>query len=958
MLSIPKGSEMAQTKKSASSSKQKKSTVTKIETNKNKTTKTRQTAKRDNSNAIRLTPYILSVIAILVSVCVVLGEGWFGESIKDVLSGLFAAASYLFPIFIFVRALLWKRDIEDGLATGRTICLAVVFLIITMLLHILGGGQETFEVAAHYAAGQEFVGGGVLGGLFGHLIFKCIGKTGSIIILFAAGIILALYVAGITPKGAFIYIAYKIKFANEERENRRLEKAEAQANTYSRSKQREQEYLEYLKQKKQKEQKEKPFNETSAYNRPHEPSPIPETAERFKIKKKDKQSKKDSDRIKDSLGVMTSEEFDNITTEEKQLTLNDQPAPVEIEKPLTQEELDEQKYNEVMQRTQERIANARKDDGATYSVSANDTLDAVGVAMLEMQVDNANSDSPSSSFTVETVPQVDDEVATITEEPADFDASGLFVNAEAASMIDRISEQANQKIETPANKKPEPVRVERKYVFPPVDLLTADPGIQDSGVKEELQENAKKLVDTLNSFKIKTKIENISRGPTITRYELLPEPGTRVRSIVNLIDDIALNLATSGVRIEAPIPGKAAVGIEVPNKTRATVHLRTLIEDKRFKEAKSNLTCCLGEDVGGDPVYLDIAKMPHLLIAGATGSGKSVCLNSIITSILYKANPEEVKMILIDPKKVELTIYNGDSHLLVPVVSDPKKAAGSLSWAVSEMERRYGLIEAVGVRDMAGYNNATKDDPDYEYMPAIVIVIDELADLMMTAPDDVENSICRIAQKARAAGMYLVIGTQRPSVDVITGLIKANIPSRIACRTSSQTDSRTIIDIGSAANLIGKGDMLYSPVGALKPIRVQGAYVDENDIEEVVSFIKEQNQNAEGYSDEIENLIEREAQRCGVKKGASVADTDSEGGDDDEDPMLKKAIELAVDSGKISTSLIQRRLSLGYGRAAKLIDRMEQLGYVSAPDGQKPREVLISKQDYMEMRLKEETPFD
>ncbi|MBE6541529.1 MAG: DNA translocase FtsK [Ruminococcaceae bacterium] len=549
----------------------------------------------------------------------------------------------------------------------------------------------------------------------------------------------------------------------------------------------------------------------------------------------------------------------------------------------------------------------------------------------------------------------------------EFDVSKIFVNPEDAQLLDKLSEAYRKdsldvKRETVSAPKTEELKKTKapmpEYKFPPIDILAEDNNKVGENIKDELQDNAVKLVETLKSFNVKTKIENISRGPTITRYELLPEPGTRVRSIVNLVDDIALNLATTGVRIEAPIPGKSAVGIEVPNKKQATVHLRTLIEDERFDSAKSKLTVCLGEDVAGEAVYFDIGKMPHLLIAGCTGSGKSVCINSIITSLLYKASPDDVKMILIDPKKVELNIYNGIPHLLVPVVSEPKKAAGSLSWAVSEMERRFGLIESVGVRDIKAYNEVTKNDPDYEYMPRIVIIIDELADLMMTAPDDVEDSICRIAQKARAAGMHLVIGTQRPSVDVITGLIKANVPSRIAFRTSSQIDSRTIIDVGSAANLIGMGDMLFNPVGALKPRRVQGAYVSESDVEEVVAYIKNMNSSYDNSgSEKIVNEIEREAQRCGVsgKKGASAAADD---GGEDEDPMLKAAIELAVDSGKISTSLIQRRLSLGYGRAAKLIDRMEQLGYVSAPDGQKPREVLLSRQDFMEMRLKDEAPFD
>ncbi len=491
----------------------------------------------------------------------------------------------------------------------------------------------------------------------------------------------------------------------------------------------------------------------------------------------------------------------------------------------------------------------------------------------------------------------------------------------------------------------------KKYVFPPVDLLPRDEQSSGANVREELQENGNKLVETLRSFNVRTRIEDIQRGPTITRYELLPEPGTRVRSIINLVDDISLNLATTGVRIEAPVPGKAVVGIEVPNKNKSVVHLRTLIESKKFTENPSKLFCALGEDVAGEAVFLDIGKMPHLLIAGATGMGKSVCINSIVVSLLYKATPEEVKLIMIDPKKVEFNIYNGIPHLLVPVVTDPKKAAGSLSWAVSEMERRFGLIEAVGVREITAYNKATANDPDYEYLPYIVIIIDELADLMMTAPDNVEDSICRLMQKARAAGMHVIIGTQRPSVDVITGLIKANIPSRIACTVASQVDSRTILDRAGAENLIGRGDMLYLPVSASKPIRVQGAFVHENDVENIVTYIKDKNREEAEYSKEVIDKIEEAARNVGNKKKGAPS-LDGEPAEADDDPMLRDALELAVTTGKISTSLIQRKLSLGYGRAAKLIDRMQELGFVSEPSGQKPREVLITKEQFMEMIMR------
>ena len=488
------------------------------------------------------------------------------------------------------------------------------------------------------------------------------------------------------------------------------------------------------------------------------------------------------------------------------------------------------------------------------------------------------------------------------------------------------------------------------YVFPSVELLNKNNDVDTEDHTEELQKRAQLLVDTLKSFRVGVQNVTYSRGPTITRYELKPEVGTRVRSIANLVDDIALNLATAGVRIEAPIPGKAAVGIEVPNETRATVYLRDLIDNPKFTDSKSKLTAALGMDVGGNPIYFDIGKMPHLLIAGTTGSGKSICINCIIMSILYKAKPDELKLILIDPKKVEFNMYKNIPHLYCPIVSEPKKAAGALASAVSEMERRFELIESAGVRDIASYNAIAENDPDFEYMPHMVIIIDELADLMMTARDEVETSICRLAQKARAAGIHVILGTQRPSVDVITGLIKANVPSRIACTVMSQVDSRTIIDVAGAESLIGRGDMLFAPVGASKPMRVQGAFVSDGEVEKIVTFIKENNGEA-NYNSDFISKIEEEAAKCGMgKKGASaVSASDMAGSDEGGDSKFQEAVKLVIEEGKASTSLMQRRLGVGYGRAAKMLDTMEQMGYIGPSDGNKPRRVLITMDEYLRL---------
>ncbi len=490
------------------------------------------------------------------------------------------------------------------------------------------------------------------------------------------------------------------------------------------------------------------------------------------------------------------------------------------------------------------------------------------------------------------------------------------------------------------------------YVIPPISLLTADEGNVGGPTKVDVERTSRKLEEVLASFNVKAKVINCTYGPTVTRYEVQPETGVRVKAISNLADDIALHLAATAVRIEN-IPGKAAVGIEIPNRNVSTVRLRGLIENPIFKENKSRLFTALGEDVAGNPVYLDIAKMPHLLVAGATGQGKSVCINSLIISLLYRNHPNDVKLILIDPKTVEFSDYKDIPHLLVPVINDPKNAAGTLNWACTEMENRYRLIQEVGARDLMGYNSAVADDPERKLLPQIVIFIDEFADLMMTAPDDVETSVCRLAQKARAAGMHLVIGTQRPSVDVITGLIKANIPSRIALTTTSQVDSRTILDMTGAEKLLGKGDMLYNPVGAMKPLRVQGAFVDgKSEVAAVTQFIRDAAHVQ--YDESIMKQIEQEAKLCGMKgkRGAAAAAEGADDGDEKMDPMLMDAIEVAIECNTVSTSLLQRRLSLGYARAARIIDKMERKGYIGEFDAAtKKRSILITREQFAELKL-------
>ncbi|MCC8169369.1 MAG: DNA translocase FtsK, partial [Oscillospiraceae bacterium] len=487
---------------------------------------------------------------------------------------------------------------------------------------------------------------------------------------------------------------------------------------------------------------------------------------------------------------------------------------------------------------------------------------------------------------------------------------------------DEFHQELNAAIEKP------PV----EYVYPSLNLLNK-PKAMSGDQREEMRRNAEKLIAILDDFGVKAKLLQVTQGPTVTRYEIQPDTGIKLSKIVGLADDIALNLAVSTVLI-APVPGKAAVGVEIPNKKVASVSIREILDTTEFKKSKSKLTIALGKDIGGNVVLGDIAKMPHVLIAGATGSGKSVCINSIIMSILYKASPEEVKLIMVDPKVVELGVYNGIPHLLIPVVTEPKKAAGALNWAVAEMMRRYELFKETSVRKLESYNKLMESTGG-EKIPQIVIIIDELADLMMVAAKEVEDYIVRLTQLARAAGLHLIIATQRPSVDVITGLIKANVPSRIAFAVSSQVDSRTIIDKGGAEKLLGNGDMLYYPMGARATTRVQGAFVSDPEIEKVLDFIKE-NMGETHYSEDLAEHIER----CSTGENGVTPDVEEDG-----DPLLQDAIQLAVECGKISTSLIQRRLSVGYSRAGRIIDQMEARGIISGANGLKPRDVLISHAD-------------
>lgn len=517
----------------------------------------------------------------------------------------------------------------------------------------------------------------------------------------------------------------------------------------------------------------------------------------------------------------------------------------------------------------------------------------------------------------------------VTEKSKKSKTSALEVAAET----ENVDQVIRSNIEKP----------KKNYKFPPLALLTK--GQKNSGDSDTyLRKTALKLQQTLENFGVNVTITNVSCGPSVTRYELQPEQGVKVSKIVGLTDDIKLNLAAADIRIEAPIPGKAAVGIEVPNKENTAVMLRDLLESQEFKTSKSNISFAVGRDIGGKAVVADIKKMPHVLIAGATGSGKSVCINTLIMSILYKADPQDVKLIMIDPKVVELSVYNGIPHLLIPVVTDPKKAAGALNWAVAEMTKRYEAFAEYNVRDLEGYNNKVKNIEDIEEegkpekMPQIIIIVDELADLMMVAPGDVEEAICRLAQLARAAGIHLVIATQRPSVNVITGLIKANMPSRIAFSVSSGVDSRTIIDMNGAEKLLGKGDMLFYPSGYQKPVRVQGSFVSDKEVQAVVDYLVDHNENTK-YNEEIENHVNTTSVSGAVSGGQS-------GGDNSRDVYFTEAGKFIIEKDKASIGMLQRMFKIGFNRAARIMDQLAEAGVVGEEEGTKPRKVLMSMEQF------------
>ena len=890
------------------------STAKKTSSSKKRPTKAELEAKQANDKVLWSTVLFAAGILIAAFAAVEGESAWY--SVHNLILGLFGIATVLVPVILIYASIMIASDKTRATVAGKVIQGIILILICCAVIQIFFA--EPFDenvtlgkiISDLYENGKAFRGGGFFSIVIGVPLIMLFGKTGAAVIVVLLAFVFAMLMANKTVVDIFRFI--KNIFAAADAARPEYEEVE-----------------EFIPPPGARQQKKKPSPTVSeTKNKPCPNSDVPQPIAEEKRKDFNIDIPLPFGKKKDKTADVT------VSPE------NEPAAPAETEKPKSAVELEADaiaKSIEAQEAEKQAARNAVKTEAAEKP--ADDLASIIKKAVTKPITTGSAPQSPA---------------AEAPKSNISIFRKGEKVGKGSTLASNKIGDDENLDMpETTAqdiqNEIAENIPVPAEYIIPPLELLKKSSNeLNAEEAEAEMKQNADTLVETLKSFGVMTRIVDIHRGPTVTRYELQPNAGVKISKITGLADDIALNLAAAGVRIQAPIPGKAAVGIEVPNKIKDIVTLRDVLDTDEFRNAESKLTFAVGKNIDGEIILGDIAKLPHVIIAGTTGSGKSVCTNGIIMSILYNATPDEVRLVLIDPKVVEFKIYDGIPHLLIPVVTDPRKAAGALAWAVQEMLKRYKLFADNNVRDLKGYNEMAAETEGFEPLPRIVIVIDELADLMMAAAGEVEDSICRLAQMARAAGMHLIIATQRPTVDVITGLIKANIPSRIALKVASGIDSRSIINEIGAEKLLGNGDLLYFPTGYAKPVRVQNCFSSDKEVAAVVNFIK----NGAGdvtYSDDIMKEIE---QNIPQPKGEKPADNGKsyEGSDED---VVERAIECAVDAGSagVSVSYFQRKLKLGYARAARIMDELEELGVVGPFEGAKPRQVLMSREMFLQRKL-------
>ena len=946
---------------------------------------------------------ILFAMGILLTLFALFSGPLLWGAVHQVMRGIFGPMSYAVgPVCIAVSLMiaLEKSHAEVHLRVWELIVFFIVLCGLTQFFFGYPAGESFFERVIYlYLNGTRLKSGGLLAGLTAWPLMKVLGSAGSLIVHILLLFILVMAVTGTT----LIELIDSVRTpVNKLRENYEDNQEVRRVRRETREQLREEERASHesirasrLEEKKQQavsnevQRRQQRFNIDVAMSEEDACAAAETERKRAAEKAAEAGEKKKSSAqgLDDALGKITGHSVTTENSAAEKPDQNVQDTSVSEAVPETPEETVSEEKPGADDPSLDAIIAAfrKKSDAAPTAPEKTDAPVSEPASRPAAETEAVKFSSANPAGVSETISELLDSQpeqadAPEPESPADlpFDLdenSGARIDQAIRDIrnVPLRSEMPQTQAIPEASTEAEPgtqpdapmekeLPQEEVYRLPPVSLLKLPKNTNNEDVSEELRQNADKLVETLKSFGVSTRIVDITRGPTVTRYELQPSTGVKISKITGLSDDIALNLATAGVRIEAPIPNKPAVGIEVPNRVTDTVTIREIIDSDEFRNAKGALPAGFGRDIAGQITIGDVAAMPHMLIAGTTGSGKSVCVNSIIISLLYRFSPRDLRMIMVDPKMVEMTIYNGIPHLLIPTVTDARKASGALGWAVNEMEKRYLLLAEHNVRDIKGFNRLVEKSSEngeaeqmaesLEHMPYIVIVIDELADLMMVASKEVEDSIIRIAQKGRAAGIHLIVATQRPSADVVTGLIRSNVPSRIALTVSSQIDSRIIIDQGGAEKLLGHGDMLYSPIGK-KPLRVQGCYVSDEEVEEVVGFIKSNLTQAVEYDKRIiADIEQRAAAEEGGKKGKG-GDIDSDG---DSDPLLMEAVDVILDAGQASTSYLQRRLKVGYARAARLMDELEDRGIVGPQDGSKPRELQITRSQWAEIRDRMENP--